>query len=310
MTVYLDIIFCENILMNYIILLATLVIIKIKNKRQKIRLIISSIIGSAYAIIVYLNILQIYSNIIAKAVLSVVMVYVAFNPSNIKQLCKQLITFYLVSFVFGGCTFALIYFAKPENVQIRNGVFVGTYPIKVAIIAGVVAFTITEIVFKINKGKFNTSNTYFDVELYYEEKRFKIKALLDSGNMLKDPISGMPVIIVEKEKLYEVIPKEVLNYIDNTMKGDESNEGWNIQKYLARVRMVPFMSIGKENGMLTGIRMDKARIENEDINIERTNIIAGIYDKKIAKDNKYNALIGLNLLEGENINEFVTSVKK
>ena len=74
--------------------------------------------------------------------------------------------------------------------------------------------------------------------------------------------------------------------------------------------MVPFMSIGKENGMLTGIRMDKARIENEDINIERTNIIAGIYDKKIAKDNKYNALIGLNLLEGENINEFVTSVKK
>ena len=285
MTVYLDIIFCENILMNYIILFATLVIIKIKNKRQKIRLIISSIIGSAYAIIVYLNILQIYSNIIAKAVLSVVM-------------------------VFGGCTFALIYFAKPENVQIRNGVFVGTYPIKVAIIAGVVAFTITEIVFKINKGKFNTSNTYFDVELYYEEKRFKIKALLDSGNMLKDPISGMPVIIVEKEKMYEVIPKEVLNYIDNTMKGDESNEGWNIQRYLARVRMVPFMSIGKENGMLTGIRMDKARIENEDINIERTNIIAGIYDKKIAKDNKYNALIGLNLLEGENINEFVTSVKK
>ena len=46
MTVYLDIIFCENILMNYIILFATLVIIKIKNKRQKIRLIISSIIGS------------------------------------------------------------------------------------------------------------------------------------------------------------------------------------------------------------------------------------------------------------------------
>ena len=56
MTVYLDIIFCENILMNYIILFATLVIIKIKNKRQKIRLIISSIIGSAYAIIVYTNI--------------------------------------------------------------------------------------------------------------------------------------------------------------------------------------------------------------------------------------------------------------
>ena len=32
---------------------------------------------------------------------------------------------------------------------------------------------------------------------------------------------------------------------------------------------------------------------------EKKDVIAGIYDKKITKDNKYNALIGLNLLETE-----------
>ena len=110
MTIYLDIIFVENILMNYIILFATLVILKVKNKWQQIRLLVSGVIGSAYAIIVYLDILSIYSGITAKVILSIVMVYVAFNPQSIKQLFKQLLIFYLISFIFGGCTFALIYF--------------------------------------------------------------------------------------------------------------------------------------------------------------------------------------------------------
>ena len=60
MTIYLDIIFIENILMNYIILFATLVILKAKNKWQQIRLLVSGVIGSVYAIIVYLDILPIY----------------------------------------------------------------------------------------------------------------------------------------------------------------------------------------------------------------------------------------------------------
>ena len=76
-------------------------------------------------------------------------------PPNVKQLLKQILIFYLVSFIFGGCTFALIYFLKPENVEMKNGVFVGMYPIRVGLIAGVIAFIITQIAFKINKSKLN-----------------------------------------------------------------------------------------------------------------------------------------------------------
>ena len=287
MTIYLDIIFVENILMNYIILFATLVILKVKNKWQQIRLLVSGVIGSAYAIIVYLDILSIYSGITAKVILSIVMVYVAFNPQSIKQLFKQLLIFYLISFIFGGCTFALIYFIRPENVQMRNGVFVGMYPIKVAIIGGAIGFIITQIAFKINKNKLNTKNTIFDIQIYYEDKTINIKALLDSGNMLKDPVSEIPVIIIEKEIMYKI------------MKGDDAEANYDIQNYISKIRMVPFMSIGKENGMLVGIRLDKIKIQTEDIDVERKDVIAGIYDKKITKDNKYNALIGLNLLETE-----------
>ena len=80
---------------------------------------------------------------------------------------------------------------------------------------------------------------------------------------------------------------------------DEAEANYDIQNYISKIRMVPFMSIGKENGMLVGIRLDKIKIQTEDIDVERKDVIAGIYDKKITKDNKYNALIGLNLLETE-----------
>lgn len=309
MTIYLDIILCENLLMNYIILFATYVIIKPKTKHPQIRMILSSLLGSIYAIIVYLNILSIYTNLLAKITLSVVMVYIAFASPNVKQLLKQILIFYLVSFIFGGCTFALIYFLKPENVEMKNGVFVGMYPIRVGLIAGVIAFIITQIAFKINKSKLNNKNTFIEIELYNKNKMTKARALLDSGNMLKEPISQKPVIVVEKTTLSKIIPEEVLNYIERMVGGDDQERN-EMQEYLSKIRMVPFMSLGKENGMLIGIRLDKIKINTEDIRLEKENIIAGIYEKKLTKDNKYNALIGLNLLEGEQENEPITNIKK
>ncbi len=98
------------------------------------------------------------------------MVYAAFGATNIKKLLKDLLVFYLVSFIFGGCTISLIYFLKPENVKMKNGVFVGTYPIKVALIAGVIAFVITQVAFKINKNKLGDV-TLLNVELFLGEKK-------------------------------------------------------------------------------------------------------------------------------------------
>ena len=160
------------------------------------------------------------------------------------------------------------------------------------------------------------------VELFLGEKSIMVKAFLDSGNLLKDPISNYPVIVVEQKELEKLIPKETLNYISKTIGGDaklknntkeiegqkQFNEKTNY--YLSRIRMIPFMSLGKENGMLTGIRFDMARIETDEIIKEKNNIIVGIYNKKLTKDNKYNALIGLNLLEGEEKNEFASSAKR
>ena len=136
MTLYIDIIFLENLFMNYIILFATGIIIK--SQIKIIRTLISSVIGSIYAVLSYMSILKIYSNIFLKIILSFSMVYIAFNAKSIKIFFKQIIIFYLTSFTFGGVAFALLYFISPQNILMENGVLIGTYPIKIVVAGGIV----------------------------------------------------------------------------------------------------------------------------------------------------------------------------
>ena len=126
MTIYLDVILLENVCMNYIILFATGLISK--TKISQLRIVFSSLLGGIYAILSFAPILQIYTNIVFKIIISIIMIYIAFNSKNVKTLLKQLVLFYLVSFAFGGCAFALLYFIKPQNILMKKGILTGTYP--------------------------------------------------------------------------------------------------------------------------------------------------------------------------------------
>ena len=66
MTIYIDIVLIENLIMNYIILLATGIILKEKIKH--LRLFLASLLGAIYSILSYLSILELYSNFILKII--------------------------------------------------------------------------------------------------------------------------------------------------------------------------------------------------------------------------------------------------
>ena len=299
MTVYLDIVFLENVLMNYIIIFATGVVIR--DECRKWRIFAASVLGAAYTVVMYLNVIPIYSNFAMKIVLSVVIVYVAFKVKSFKKLVKNLIIFYLVSFVFGGCVFALMYFLQPQMAQIRNGVFVGAYPIKIALIGGLVAFVVLQISFRIVKTKFSKKDMIFDVQVVINEKIVKVKALLDTGNLLKDPITGFPVIVVEHKSLRGVIPEKILNNLDNILGGDidELTKDEQFSKTISRFRMIPFSSLGKQNGLLFGIKADSVNIILDEKIDKVNNAIIGIYDKSFTKNGAYTAILGLDMLEQE-----------
>lgn len=239
------------------------------------------------------------------------MVYIAYLPNNFKKLFKELIMFYLISFVFGGSAFALLYFVKPENIMIRNGVYVGNYPLKIALLGGIVGFTITHIAFKLVKNKISTKNMYCEISIEINQKTTNAKALIDSGNLLKEPISGYPVIVVEKYKLVGILPSNILGNLKEILQGNYSNEDTDneLEYYLPKFRVIPFSSLGKQNGMLLGIKADKVTIFFEEEKIFIQNSIIGIYNEHLDKNEKYTALVGLDLLERRNDSEFTSNIK-
>ena len=297
MTIYIDVVLIENLIMNYIILLATGLILKIKI--EHIRLIIGSLLGAIYTIIGYMGILEIYSSFILKIILSIMIVYIAYYPQTLKKMWKELLFFYLTSFVFGGVAFSLIYIVKPQEIIMKNGLFLGTYPLKTVILGAIVAFVIIITAFKIIKSKISKKDLICEITVEIEDKKIITKALIDTGNMLKEPITNTPVVVIEHTLLYDVLPKEILNHLEEIIGGDFKEIPEEIKnKYVSKLKLIPYSSLGKQNGMLLGIKAKKLIIVKgeEKEKIEKENIILGIYDKSLTKKGEYRAIIGMEFV--------------
>lgn len=295
MTIYIDVVFLENLVMNSIILIASGIILK--KKLKWIRILLASSLGAIYTIIGYISVLQIYSNLVLKVILSILIIYIAFNPQTVKQLWKDVLIFYLTSFVFGGVAFALIYVVKPQDILMKNGLFLGTYPLKTVLLAAIVAFIIIIAAFAIVKTKFSKKDMFCDVEVELNNKKIKTRAMIDTGNLLKEPITNTPVIVLEHTLLYECVPKEILDNLESILGGELVKIPEEIRnEYISRLKLIPFASLGKQNGMLVGIKADSLKIVQDEQEKESKNVIVGIYNKSLTKRGEYRALIGIDLL--------------
>lgn len=293
MTIYIDLILLENIVMNYIILVATSIISK--SRISLIRSLISATVGSMYSILNYLVELDVYTNLVVKILISIIMIKIVYNSKKIKIFFKQLLMFYLTSFTFGGVTFMLLFFLNPKNVIVKENHLVGLYPIKVTIIGGIVGFIIISIVAAVIKNKLNQNDIIYDLKIVHSGKTLVLKTLIDSGNLLKDPITNMDVIIVEKESLKNLLDAEAFEYIKRMKDGNLLEENFdNIHKY--KFKFIPFSSLGNENGMLIGFKPDCVEIYGEEENI-RNDVIIGIYEGKLSKTDRYTSLVGLNIFK-------------
>lgn len=168
-------------------------------------------------------------------------------------------------------------------------------------------FIIITTAFKNIKGKLTKKDMFCNIKININSNTVYTKAIIDTGNFLKEPITKIPVAVVEKDILKGVIPEDILNNLSNIIEGKEIALG----EYLSKIRLIPFMSLGKENGMLIGIKADGLAINTQDDVLFIKNIIIGIYDGSLSKTGKYKALIGLELLEnkGGNKDEHIRTIK-
>ena len=142
------------------------------------------------------------------------------------------------------CTFCIL-----KIYRWKNGVLIGKYPIKIILVAGIVGFIIITTSFKSIKGKLTKKDMYCNIKVNINSKYTYINAIIDTGNFLREPITKMPVIVVEKSTLINIIPDYILSNLDKIINGEDIDLG----EYTSKVRIIPFTSLRQGKRNTTGV---------------------------------------------------------
>jgi stage II sporulation protein GA (sporulation sigma-E factor processing peptidase) len=296
--IYLDVLFLENVVMNYLILLVTAKFSK--SQASNLRLLLGALVGAAYVVVlITLPNVKVYYTFGAKILLSIVIIAVAFSPNKLSTFIKTLAVFYVSTFIFAGAALAFIYFNQSEGF-VRNGIIYAFWQSKWTFLFLSIAMVgiIVRVFMEVLQHRFVKDKLLIPLKISFERKIIDMSALVDTGNSLHDPLSDLPVIVVEFKAIQNILPEEIQNIFVQSKENDLSSVTSIVSgsKWLARFRIIPFSSLGKENGMLIGFKPDYIEIgENKDrkgIN----NVIVGIYNRTLSKNERYRALLSPDLV--------------
>ena len=121
--------------------------------------------------------------------------------------------------------------------------------------------------------------SYVNVTLQNGGKEDQLLALRDTGNTLKDPLTGQSVLIADAksaETLLGLTRKQLHSPV-------ETLETANI----SGLRLIPYQAVGQKAGMLLGIRMQNVRIGNW-----KGSALVAFAPEGLGEENPYRALVG------------------
>jgi stage II sporulation protein GA (sporulation sigma-E factor processing peptidase) len=83
---------------------------------------------------------------------------------------------------------------------------------------------------------------------------------VDTGNLLRDPLSGLPVIVVSAKAAAGLVPKDCRPQISELRSPEEGFALLAREWSPARVQLLPFHAVGTRNGLLLAIRLDRLEV--------------------------------------------------
>lgn len=298
MDIFLDVLILENIVMSYLILLLTAKFVK--KRTSSLRLLLGALLGTAYLVVmVILPGIRVYYSAGGKILLSFAIVAITFSPAKIVDFFKTLAIFYVSTFIFAGAGFALLYFNQNSGF-IRNGIVYVFWESKwtVLFFSVVLVGIIVRIFWDIIQFKFIKEQLLIQLKIAFENKIIGLDALVDTGNSLHDPLTNMPVVVVEFRAIKEILPEEIQGIFEDSKENDLMCVTSIISdsRWFSRFRLIPFSSLGKDNGMLIGFKPDYIEICEESEKKDVSNVIIGICNKALSKNEKYKALLSPELI--------------
>lgn len=282
--VYLDVFFMINFIMDYMIILITSRIAKVKKKR--IRQLAGAGCGALYSVIVIKPLTNhLFKITLVNILIAAMMVLISFGFTSASVYIKNVFLLFVVSFTMSGII-NYLYYSTVIGKYVRNVLSGNSNKvvnarkfILVSVLAYILLSAIVRIIFSVRKDM----ELYYDVKITFRGKSVVVRGLYDTGNGLTEPVSGKMVHIAE----YKILKP--------LLEGDE--------KAKENIYVIPFHSIGEEDGIMYGIRMDEMVVLVDDEPKFLYNPIIGIYTGNVSKRGNYSVILNKETFDGINDNK-------
>lgn len=269
--VYLDVFFVINYIMDYILLRLTSIIVK--KKAGTFRLCAGAAVGAIYSVAalkplvrhsIYLTILNI--------IISFVMVWIAFGFVSKKSLIKNGIVLLVVSFFMGGFL-NYLYYSTRVGIVINEAIHnrsPGVTNARKFTVVTLLAYLMISLLVKFLRRYKMDEKRYYQIKLIFKGKAVIAEALYDTGNCLVEPVTGKMVHIAQGELIRQLLGRT------------EAQE---------RMYIIPYQSVGVENGLLYGVRLDEMIIYKPEEEVHIESPVVGIYEGELSVNQKYKVIL-------------------
>lgn len=272
MEVYAEYLFGENLLMGILILYLSSKIGGLKT--SKIRLFIGGVLCGFFSFIIFIQNIGMLLGVLFKILFSMFLAHVAFN----KKYLKGTILIYVVSAFIGGMTIILLYITKISGMTNNAVLYIKDISYMNVVFGAVVSYVIVMLFIKIITAKQLKERIFTDITVEIEGHSVTHRALIDSGNFLREPLTGKAVAIISKSAAVKLRSLEDIDF-------DK------------RYCLVPYNSIGVKNGILEGYRVDNAYVNSRTLG----SIVVAVYDTEFCKqgeEEEYQMLLSKDFLMG------------
>lgn len=295
---YLDLVLALNFIINYFLLWLTAFVAG--QKTTLARLAAGSALGAAFLLVVVLPVWYPFYTWSGKILLPILMILLTFRPQYFAQGLLLFFVFYLCSCALGGLVLAFSLWGEyPLN--FAGGICYLPAPslYYLLFLSGALLYLVARCLKPFIMEKFNiglpTAN--WEVEINFCGKYKKLSAFLDTGNMLREPFSGLPVAVAAHTVVQELLPPEIGEILGNAGKVNwqrleelfvENNEA-------ANYCLIPYHTM-QGRGFLLGFKPKNIRIwqRGRDLGFSQE-LIIGIQPEQVHPAGEYDVLLPVEI---------------
>ena len=244
MTVYVDLLFGLNTLINYLLLRGSAALGGCPVRLW--RLAAAAVLGGLYAVAAVLPGLEGLQGLLFQGIFAGLMLLTAFGWK--RNTVKQGLFFFGLSFAFSGLVLLAVQLAEPDFLLLGGRAYYAVSTPALLLLAGL-SYGLAAVV--LSGCGTHTGGDIIPVRLTLADRRVDLRALRDTGNTLRDPVTGQPVLVAEPGIMNRLLPAaQTCSQRDPASLLAELT--WLYPKL--RFRLVPYHAVGVENGLLPAVR--------------------------------------------------------